>query len=270
MSLQVRWTFGHTLGRLTFVQMYPLGQALGQVDTWSDFRSGWPLVNVPPPGWAFRSGWHLVILWVRLTFGQMYPLGEALGQVDIWSDFGSGWPLIICTPRWGFGSGWHLVRLKFRLTFGQCASRMRSGSSWHLIKLTIRLAFGQMYPPNEALGQVDIWSDFQWDGWLAGNLQLTGWPSSNMSTWPSPGSDFGLGWHFVRWLVDWPITVGWLAGHLTTCHLCTDVKDGHLSKIWLRVRLTFCQVAGQLQLAGWLTGHLTKCQPDIGRWIPWK
>ena len=102
-------------------QMYPpglgywsgltYGQTSGQPDLWSD----------DPSRLGFRSGWHLVRLWVRLTFGEMYP------------------------PGWGFGSGWHLVRLWVRLTIGQMYPPQ--------MRLHVRLTFGKTF------GQADLWSD---------------------------------------------------------------------------------------------------------------
>ena len=49
--------------------------------------------------------------------------------------------------------------------------------------------------------QVDIFSD----GLLAGQMQVTGWLAiyQNVDLTFPPGSDFGLGWYFIRWLVGW-------------------------------------------------------------------
>ena len=114
--------------------------------------------------------------------------------------------------------------------------------------IQVSLTFGQMYAPDEAKGQIYIWSDFGlvkctpkirhktedqvyiWsDGWLTGQLQLAGWPSDKMS--------------LVYWCKRW-----------------------RPPKFWLRVRLTVYQMTGWLAsyswLVGWLTGHLTKCQPN--------
>ena len=123
----LRWTsIGEALGQVdTFVR------SLGQTDISSDDPQQRHLVakcvitlvrltsgQVYPPGWGFRSSWHLVRLHIRLTFGQMYPHAETScsqvcyyfsqtdlwsdipprmrpGQVDISSDSGLGWPLVI-------------------------------------------------------------------------------------------------------------------------------------------------------------------------------
>ena len=57
MRLQIRLTFCHTLGQADFCEMYPLGEAFGQVDI------------------CHTLG--------QADFCEMYPLGEAFGQVDI-------------------------------------------------------------------------------------------------------------------------------------------------------------------------------------------
>ena len=142
-------------------------------------------------------------------------------------------------PGWGFGSGWYLVRL------------------W----------VGQMYPPDEASGQNDIWSD----GWLQANGSwLAGWPPDKMSLvywckrWTLPRSDLGSGWQFVRWLVGWLVAGGCLAGHLTKC------QSDPPTRIWLWVRLTFCHMAGWLANCSWLAGHLKKMSLVYWckRWTP--
>ena len=264
--------------RLTSGQTYPQDEALGQVDIWSDFGSGWPLVTCTPKMrlWVrltfsqTGSGWPLVrctprqrhlmakcvTTSVRLTSGQTYPQDEALGQVDIWSDFGSGWPLVTCTPK---------MRLWVRLTFSQ------TGSGWPLVRCTprqrhlmakcvttsVRLTSGQTYPQDEALGQVDIWSDFG-SGWplvtctpkmrlwvrLTFSQTGSGWPlvrctprqrhlmakcvttsvRLTLGKMYPPGWGFGSGWHLVR--------------------LWWDV----LSRMRLSVRLTFHQTLGQADL----------------------
>ena len=141
----------------------------------------------------------------------------------------------------------------------------------------LRLTFGQMYPPDEALGQVDIWLDFgsgwHFVRWLVGWPIAAGWLTGHLTTcnpYHPPGSDFWLGWHFVRWLVDWAIAVGWLVGHLTKCHLCIDVKHGHLCKIWLGSGWHFVR---WLAICSWLAANLTKCQNvnlTLGRWTTQK
>ena len=98
-------------------------------------------------------------------------------------------------------------------------------------------------------------------------------------------SEYGLGWHFFRCLVGWPIAAGWLAdwssNKLSTIFcmkgLCEARAKTHTVVItqmnflnlgrWTLSYLMYSQVdilsdglfAGQLQLAGWLVGHLTKC-----------
>ena len=128
MRLQVRLTFSQTLG---------------QVDLWSD----------APPGRGFRSGLHLVRLWIRLTFGQMYP------------------------PGWGFGSGWHLVRLRSGWHLVRCTPQAETSCGqvwyyfrpgWHLVRSLGQVDIWSDIPPRQrhlvtkhdtTLGQVDIWSD---------------------------------------------------------------------------------------------------------------
>ena len=86
--------------------------------------SGWHFCQI------FRPGWYLVRLLV---------------QADLWSDVPS---------RIGFGSGWHLVRLLVRLTSGQMhPSREASGQTFSEADLCSDVS------QNEALGQVEIWSD---------------------------------------------------------------------------------------------------------------
>ena len=93
--------------------------------------------------------------------------------------------------------------------------------------------------------------------WL--DVLLTDWPSNKMLTWPSPRM-----WLRV-WLTFCQMTcclAGWLAGHLTKCYLCIDVKDGHSLMIWFRVKLTFCQMAGWLANCCWLGVLLTDWPPN--------
>ena len=163
--------------------------------------------------------------WVRLTFGQMYPLRWDFrsGQVDIWSDEIQGHVNI-----------WSDVPPKDE-TWGQVDiwsdGPPHKDETLAQVRLTfgqmrgrVSLTFGQMYPHHpwdETWCQVDIWSD----GWLAGQLQLT----------------------------------CWLVGHLTKCHLCIDVKNGHPSRSELGSGWYFVR---WLANHSWLAGHLTKCQPD--------
>ena len=98
-------------------------------------------------------------------------------------------------------------------------------------------------------------------------------------------SKYGLGWHFFRCLVGWPIAAGWLtdwsSNKLSTIFcmkgLCEARAKTHTVVItqmnflnlgrWTLSYLMYRQVdilsdglfAGQLQLAAWLVGHLTKC-----------
>ena len=67
--------------------MYPQDEPLGQIDIWSDFRSGWHLVRFTSQDDASGQ------VDICQTSGQVDiwsdvpPKDEALGQVDIWSDF---------------------------------------------------------------------------------------------------------------------------------------------------------------------------------------
>ena len=132
----------------------------------------------------------------------------------------------------------------------------------------------------------------QMAGWLTNCSLLADWPSNKMSTWPSPGSDLGLGWHFVQWLVAGQLQLdGRLTGHLKRVNLtlpgiwlwvrlaicsmtgCWSIADGWVAgwltdwpsnkmstwpspRVWLWVRLIFCQMAGWLANYSWLTGWL--------------
>ena len=79
--------------------------------------------------------------------------------------------------------------------------------------------------------------------------------------WTPKRWDLGSGWHFVWWLDGWPFEGDWLVDWSSEkCHLCIDVKDRHPLKIWIRINLAFCQIAGWLPNCSWLAGHLTKCQ----------
>ena len=105
--------------------------------------------------------------------------------------------------------------------------------------------------------------------WLVGWPIAAGWMSCWLTghltkCWPDPhsGSDFGLGWHFVRWLV-W--LAGWLV-HLTKYILVYWCKRWTSTWFDLGCRLTLA-VDGKWWLvswsiaddwlADWLTGHLT-------------
>ena len=112
-------------------------------------QSGWPLVRCIPLGRDIM--WQSVTTSVRLTFGQMYP------------------------HRWSFGLGWHLIRLWVRLTFGEMYHLPRQtscgevyyyfGSDWHFVRSSVQVDLWSDVPPtDEALGQIDIWSDFG-SGW---------------------------------------------------------------------------------------------------------
>ena len=110
------------------------------------------------------------------------------------------------------------------------------------MRLWVRLTFVQ------TSDQADIWSEVP-----------TGW-------------GFGLGWHFDRWLIGWPIAAGWLTDHLTTC------QPDPPPRIWLWVRLTFCQmtvwVGNCSWLADWPSGmSISSPESDLGldghfvRWL---
>ena len=224
----------------------------------------WPsaLRQMDPQGLDFRSGWPLVRLWVRLTFGQMYTQMRLLVRLTL-VDFESGWHLLRCTPKYDaysqvdiwseLGSGWHFVR---------CTPRIR---------LQVRLTFGQMYPPDEASGQVDIWSDFGWF-WhllrctpqirLRGRLtfgQIYGQTDICSDVPPQDETEDQVD----IWSDGWLAGQLQLAGHLTKCHLCIDVKDGQHQRFDIGSGWHFVRwLVGWPIAACWLTGHLTKCQPD--------
>ena len=170
------------------------------------------------------------------------------------------------------------VRLRIRLTFGQVVGWLTNCSwladwssdkvslvywckrfcqmagwlancSWlagYLTKCHLCINIKDGHPQDLAKGQVDILSD----DFLAEQLQLAGclvgWPSDKMSLvywckrWTPPKYDLGSGWHFVRWLVGWPIAAGWLVGHLTnvTCVLMLKMH----AKIWLRGQVDIFQM----------------------------
>ena len=108
-----------------------------------------------PPGWGFRSCWHLVRPWIRLAcyqmylqtetscgqvwyyFGSVWHFGQTSGQVDIWSDLWVRIHLVRCTPqiKTSCGQVWYYF-----------------GSVWNLSYLQVRVTFGQIYPPSR-----DIW-----------------------------------------------------------------------------------------------------------------
>ena len=122
MRPQVKSTCDQTLGQVDIWSDVPPDEALWQVAIWSDVPSRWGfgtcchLVRCTPSEASgqvdilsdFRSGWHLVRLWVKLTYGQMYPqmrlkVRLTCGQTLGWSKV----PLL----GWGFRSDWHVVRL---------------------------------------------------------------------------------------------------------------------------------------------------------------
>ena len=89
------------LVRLNFGQMYCPGEALGEVDLWSDVLPSRHLVA------------KCDATWIRLTFSQ------TLGQVDLQSDLPPGrdilWPIVILL--WGEFDIWSDFQV--RMTFGQ-------------------------------------------------------------------------------------------------------------------------------------------------------
>ena len=119
--------------RLTFSQMYtptlchPVEASsskgdttLGQLDIWSAFGSGWPLIRCNPYApfplveasssqewYHFRSARHAV----SLTCAQMY-LTTPHCPLPPW-ETSRGWEWYYC------GSNWHLVSLWVKLTCGQ-------------------------------------------------------------------------------------------------------------------------------------------------------
>ena len=135
---------------------------------------------------------------------------SVLSQVDPSGlHYGSGWHLVRCIPPGlGFRWGWHVVRLGQADFWSDVPPR---SSLW--VRLTFSQTSGQTdlwsdIPPDEALGQVDIWSD--WVRQIFGQMYLP-----RISLWVRltfsqtlgrlifgqmylPGLGFGSGWHLVR------------------------------------------------------------------------
>ena len=127
-----------------------------------------------PAKWGFRSGWHLVTLWVKVTFGQMLP------------------------PRW------------LRLTFGQTGQVdiLQDSQSASQLQLASQLAMWQIFNLSTSGGS-DSWWGYNWGLDHTGPqsrvpllplVSLWGWP-----TWSRPGKShkwalqlFIYHWHYVQ------------------------------------------------------------------------
>ena len=106
--------------------------------------------------------------------------------------------------------------------------------------------------------------------WLVGWPIAAGWESCWLTghltkcwTDPPAGSDFGLGWHFVRWLVGW--LAGWSSDKIPLVYWCKRWTSTRfdLGSGWHSVKWLVSWSIADDWLADWLTGHLTNCQPSF-------
>ena len=110
---------------------------------------------------------------------------------------------------------------------------------------------GRSPPLREPVGLLGSWTGAQC-GQAPSSPPPTIWPTQSL-----------IGWHFVTWLVGWPIAAGWLANKMSTWHL---------PRIWPNVNLTQSSITLGHKMSLpmeyiWpkvsLTQSLTTCQPNL-------
>ena len=150
---------------------------LGIDSGWSDMA--W---QTKPPRWDIGPIWHLVWwdVWSGLTFGQMY------------------------LPKW-FQWNAQKIFLKYIKLSNPKNSNKPILSDWEPSEIYISISFLYKCENLEAYISLNIDMFYIYLSRNAWNRLWVKW--HGMADEP-PGSDFGLGWHFVRWLVGWPFAAG--------------------------------------------------------------
>ena len=125
-------------------QMYPpADEASSQVDIWSDFGSGWPLVRCAPQAETFCGQ-------VCYYFGSGLNFVISLGQVDLWSDVPTQAKTSCSKVYYYFGSGWHFFRSSGQLGHWSDVPPDRDIMWPSVLLLQVRLTFCQIF------GQINL------------------------------------------------------------------------------------------------------------------